>query len=383
MPPNRSPRSTPRWTLGPRALRALVGLVMVIFFGLMAMALKPRSLPERSELVTLRDRLEARLLEGWRGRGFVRPDGCIYTVDVGHLLIYAVGRRDRALYTELRPAADRLVRDDRSDPYTKGFVPWRLCGDEAPDASGTTEALRVAQGLWEGGAAFDLPADQAVARTILDGYGRHAYVDRGVWLVRNYFNFQTRGFANDSYLVDYDPDLVDRVARATGDSALAELARRSNTVVADAVSPSGLIHTLVQPDLATIMPEAPISIFSPNDVIQVNNSCTVAERVVHTDPDSARGTLRFALRQGRSLRRAYHGRDGSPVDATTADSTAWSCLVRLAIGLDDREALEPLLWQATWGWRWLVDDPVERSYSVGEALLALDAVLALDPPVVR
>lgn len=358
-------------------------LVIAFAAALIAATFYPWTALPPDELPALRDALERRAHALWQGDGLRRPDGCVYTVDVGHLLIHAVGRGDRALYETVRPVARALVHDEASDPYTRGFVPWRSCRDRAPDASGTTEALRVARGLWSGGARFERPDDRALARLIVDGYGRHAAEEYGVWMVRNYFNFQTRAFANDSYLVDYDPDLIAEMARETGDAGLADLARRSTALVRAAVAESGLIHTLVQPDVATIMPRAPVPIFSPNDIIQLNNACVVAETVVHGAPEVGQRLLRFALARGDRLVRAYYGRTGEPVDDTAADSTAWSCLVRLAARLDAAGtgvdgAVTALLPHAAWGWRWLTLDDEDRPYSTMEALLALDALLGPD-----
>jgi len=372
-------------TVESRAARAVV----LLFAAALVVALAaPGPTTPPDDLATLRPALEQRAEALWRGDGLRRPDGCVYTVDIGHLLMHAANRGDRALYGRLRPIARGLVRDLRDDPYTRGFVPWRSCLDREADASGTTEALRVARGLWRGGGRFGLPDDRSLARVIIEGYARHAAEEYGVWMVRNYFNFQTRAFANDSYLVDYDPDLIAEMARETGDGVLVELARRSTAVVEAAVAPSGLIHTLVQPDVATIMPRAPVPIFSPNDIIQLNNACVVAEAVVHSAPAVARGVLRFALARGEGLVRAYYGRTGEPVDATPADSTAFSCLVRLAARLDAagagiEGAVDALLPAAAWGWRWLARDPVDRPYSTMEALLALDALEARGAGAVR
>ncbi|MCB9527913.1 MAG: hypothetical protein H6701_05855 [Myxococcales bacterium] len=349
-------------------LAALVAVALALFG-----AWWPGGAPDRAALIALSTTLEAHVVARWRADGLRRADGCAYTVDLGHLLLHAARAGDRALYDAVAPGVRALVRDDPSDPYTRGFVPWRRCVDRPDDASGTTEALRVAKALWTGAARFALPDDRALALRVLDGYGRHAAVEYGVWMVRNYFAFETRAFANDSYLVDYDPDFVAAVARETGDPALAALADRSARLVEQATAPSGLIHTLVQPDVATLLPEAPIPVFSPNDVIQVNNACTVAEVSVATAPRAARGVYVFARRQGRDLRRAYLGRSGVAVDETRAEVTAWSCLARLAAALGEADRVTP---RAVRHWRWLANDPDADPYAVADALLALDVLLA-------
>jgi hypothetical protein len=64
------------------------------------------------------------------------------------------------------------------------------------------------------------------------------------------------------------------------------------------------------------------------------------------------------------------------VDATRAEVTAWSCLVRLATGLGDRRASRRMRAQALRHWRWLANDPAADAYAVADALLAIDMVLA-------
>ncbi len=355
-------------------LAALVGLA-----GFSARDPAPPPL-DRPALEALRDALAARA-RGWvEAGGPRRADGFIYAVDVAHLMEHAALAGDRPLYDRLRAFADaHLVLDDPSDPYTRGFVAWRAQPGAPPDASGTTEALRLARALWRGADAFDRPADRAQATLILDGWRRHAYVDQGVWHVRNYFNLGTRAFANDSYLVDYDPDFVAEVAAATGDAALAEAAQHSLALIAAARSPSGLLHTLVQPDLRTMYPEVPMQAFSPNDLIQLNNACFVAETVLTGAPAVADAALAFATARLRHLKRWYYGRTGEAATDRAADLAVYSCFARLAARRGDARAARRWVAAALPWWQAMVDDPVDRYYTVGETLLTLDHLLAPPP----
>ena len=92
-----------------------------------------------------------------------RTDGYVYAVDVALLMIFAAGEGDEAMYGTLRDfALEHLLLDSDDDPYTRGFVAWRYSEGIAPDASGTTEALRLAEGLWRGAQAFDIDTDRAI-----------------------------------------------------------------------------------------------------------------------------------------------------------------------------------------------------------------------------
>lgn len=335
----------------------------------------PKSAPKPPDLPALRDQMQA-LAVGWYDADRMRRvDGFSYTVDIAHLMIHAIAVRDRALYERLRnDAVESLVIDNKDDPYTAGFVAWRHAPGTAIDASGTTEALRLARALWDGAKAFGT-ADRDLAVRLLKGYCRHAATEGGVWFVRNYFNLQTRAFANDSFLVDYDPDLLTEVARETGDPVLAEHARRSVETVRAARTPAGLVHTLIQPDVATVMPDLPLHAFSPNDIVQLNNACTVAASVVRTTPEVARGVLEFANRRHNKLLRYFYGRTGEPVNDTLADLSTTSCLVRLAANLGEMAVARRWAEISLPGWRNLLTDKERRIYTVGETLLALDALM--------
>jgi hypothetical protein len=360
----------------------------------------PPAPPVESFLATvraLREQFRTRVAAWVRDDRLVRPDGFVYAVDVAQLMACFADAGDRAGYDKLRTqAVGRLVVDDRSDPYTRGFVVWRRKPEDdktAPDASGTTEALRLARALWLGAAAFDAPADRDLSLTLLRGYARHATVDHGVWMVRNYFGFGTRSFASNSFLVDYDPDFVQQAATEAGDAELADVARKSYALVRGALTPAGLLYDLVQPELKTMYPllaDAVVT-FSPNDVVQLSNAATVALTVTAGAPDVARRVLDFATARiagarlaspggGASLRMYHYGRTGEPVNDTRPGINEWSTLVRLACRLGDRPAAASLLNDAVAAWDYYLDHtPAAEAdaFVASEALAGMSALLAI------
>jgi fermentation-respiration switch protein FrsA (DUF1100 family) len=331
--------------------------------------------------------LEAKLVaqvKAWVAAGdLVRPDGFTYAVDVGQLLIYAAKAGDRGLYTALRDGPVRgLVMDDPADEFTRGMVQWRVKAGDKPDASGTTEALRIAQGLWEGAAKFDFPADRERAVMIVHAYARHAGTDQGVWLIRNYFNFTTRAFATNTFLVDYDPDFLRTVARGTGDARIVELADKSYAIVRGAVTPCGLIYDLVQPEVLTLMPDLGMTAFSPNDVVQLSNSTTVAERCAIGAPEIGQKILDFGRSREWRMGTYYLGRTGEPIAARDGAGRPRppvglgpegnAGMLRLAAKLGDHAAAAEFLRRLTPQAASFAAHPYEpRLYLAGEILLAL------------
>ncbi len=307
-----------------------------------------------------------------------RPDGYVYTVDLSQILIYAALNKDRRLYAPLRDFAVRnLIVDQKSDPYTRGFVLWRYRQGTPPDASGTTEALRLAESLWLGSQAFGDKNDRDRAVLVLQGYTRHAQIDHQVWLIRNYFNLQTRAFATNSFLVGYDPDLLRDVAHSTGDTQMQAVAEKSYSMVRQAVTPSGLLYDIIQPEVLTLVPELKhLVIFSPNDVVKLANTCTVAERVTVGAPEIGQKVIRFALERLPKLETYYYGRTGEPATQQGAEVETYACLVRLAAKLKDRSALNAFLHPFVKQAEFVTQNTEKFSlYTIGEALLALQSVL--------
>lgn len=306
-----------------------------------------------------------------------RQDGYVYTVDLSQILVYAAQKKDRRLYSPLRDFAIRnLIVDKPSDPYTRGFVLWRYQPGKPPDASGTTEALRLAESLWLGSSVFEA-SDRDRAMLLLKGYTRHAHTDHDVWLIRNYFNLQTRAFATNSFLVGYDPDFLRNVAGVTGDSTLQAVAEKSYLMVRQAVTPAGLLYDIVQPEVLTLVPDLKnLVMFSPNDVVKLANTCTVAERATLGAPEVGQKVIGFARDRLPSLSTYYYGRTGKPVTERTAEVATYSCLVRLAIKLNDQKAFNAFLDPFVTHAQAVTENREEFSlYTVMQALLAIQSIL--------
>ncbi|MGH9392091.1 MAG: hypothetical protein ACRD1Z_21005, partial [Vicinamibacteria bacterium] len=274
-----------------------------------------------------------------------------------------------------RFASRHLVLDSDDDPYTRGFVLWRVRDGVPPDASGTTEALRLAEGFWRGSLAFDRPQDRERALTILDGYARHQAEEQGIWMIRNYFNLGTRSFATNSFLVDYAPDFLAEAGAATGNADLLDIAEKSYALIERAQSKSGLLYDVIQPEVKTLLDDERMVVFSPNDAIQISNSATVAAGSVKGRPGVARRVLDFCHSRMPELKGTYYGRTGEIARDKRPGIEAWASLVRIAIALERDDALEafyPFL-VSNAGRKWRIPDDAWL-YVVAELLLGLQAV---------
>jgi hypothetical protein len=270
------------------------------------------------------------------GPGVARADGFIWAYDSAQLLRFAAVDRDLTRYLELRDAiVKRFVITSPSDPEARDDVTWRIRDGAPPEASGTTEALALADALLVGADAFGRADDRALARRLTDAYMRHATTERGIWFIRNYYNFATHAYATNSFLVDYLSDVLDAAGDADG-------AAHSNALLDRAMGPAGLFYELVQPEIDTAFPSANLAFFSPNAISSITNACGVALYAVHGRPALARRVLAFGIAHRFALRRFYDVRTGRAESTENAGTPAFACLTRLAVRLGDDDARRKL-----------------------------------------
>jgi hypothetical protein len=275
-----------------------------------------------------------------QGVGVARADGYIWAYDSAQLLRFAAVDADLTRYLALRDAiVRRFVLTGTSDPEARYDVAWRVRDGAPPEASGTTEALALADALLTGANAFNRPEDRALARQITDAYMRHATMERGIWFIRNYYNFATHAYANNSFLVDYLPDVLAAAGDAGG-------AQRSDALLDRAMGPAGLFYELVQPEIDTAFPDAGLAFFSPNAISSITNACNIALYAVHGRPALARRVLAFGVARAGNLKRFYDVRTGAARSIENAGTPAYACLTRLAVKLGNenaRQKLDPFL----------------------------------------
>ena len=258
---------------GPRTPRQAIAAAMLCLAAIPGAIwlVSPRFRPEApqgaapasvtpSQLSAARDALDRQVGRAIERGQLVRADGYAYAIDVGLLALAAALGRDRDRYERLATLAERAFVIERAAGHDAAVVVWRRRLNDQhqppPDASGTTEALQLAHALLVGAEVFARGADAALALRLLDGYVKHAGVDHGIWIIRNYYNLRTRTYATNSYLIDYAPDLLLYASGKRGDHPLHDTAHRSARLIRQAQRANGLIDSLVQPEIKTLFPFA-------------------------------------------------------------------------------------------------------------------------------
>lgn len=321
--------------------------------------------------------------------GATPAESYVYTVDLAQLMEHFALAVDLEPYLKLRQfAIDHVIIDDPKESFTKGFVLWRCVPNTPPDASGTTEALRVARALWTGGKAFNRAEDKALALTILDGYARHGNVDQDIWLIRNYFGFGSKSFATNTFVIDYDADFVRQVASdlkgvdEAQHKKMSELADNCFGLMRRTPTPCGLLYDLVQPELKTMYWGLDVAAFSPNDVIQTNNACTTAATIAKGEPAIAKKVLAFVTGKQQADGKVYahyYGRTGERVSWRGLGAAENMSIAKLGALLGDKSAVAQFVSFGMAYWEDFTNTATpDRAWATSEILLGLKEVIALD-----
>lgn len=372
-------------------IRVLLVLLLIPAIVITSQRLWPKY--GHADALTARDLLRNAALAAVQNGDLKRDNGAVYAVDVTQLATFAALSSDRELYDPLREIIlnDLLVTRVPGDP-AHGMIAWRFMADPpegqlAQDASGTTEALRAAEAMWHGVQAFGLDEDRDTVALILDAYARHAAVDNGTWMIRNYFNLhpEVYNFITNSFLVDYDPDLLVTVIDAglSGEQDWAEVAEESAKLIDKARTPAGLLHQMIRPEVGTIMPHLiREGFYSANGIEQLSNVLTVAERCTLTNPAVSARVLKFARDRMPQLRLYYDANTGRRLRGdqdTWAGVETWGPLLRLAVKLGDdrtaRVATRHVIGLSSGFPDYSGEDQI---YLLGEALLALEYAIQHD-----
>ncbi len=270
-------------------------------------------------------------------------DGWAYAVDVGNLMIYAAERGNIELFRSLSDVVRRHYLIQRTDDANALFtIAWRAHPDREAEASGTTETLRMAEAYWKAGERWDNDYYRRLAYVLARAYARHADVDEynRLWYIRNYYNYETKTYATNTYLVDYNPDILRRIADGMDDPQLRTAAELSKAFVLGAQLDFGLFHEMYQPEISTLY--GAMTYFSPNAITQVIDSYEAVLGITDSAPDAARRTHRFMKSEYDSISSQYTI-DGSEWGPRADDPSVYAYVARLALRLNDLEFARTLI----------------------------------------
>jgi hypothetical protein len=183
-------------------------------------------------------------------------------------------------------------------------------------------------------------------------------------------------------LTGYHPDFLDETEAS---AKVKGLGRKSHQLLQRSVTPSRLLAPLVMPDLNEVLPGINLSIYAPNGLVSLEDSCTGAEGAARGNPQLAKNVLEFAGKPARLDRNGrlfayYDRRDGHTLGEQVLSTTGYACLARLAAATKDRASIAKLKPVLLGDIHALLDASQTQAaplYGAGPLLLAADALNAL------
>lgn len=303
----------------------------------------------QASLRAMLDKLERRLTTVLANTTYgvpVRKNGYVYAVDVALLMQLHALRGNRDAFTRLLPVVDRLTavgRKHETHYEARDMVCWRYNPDDPDDldASGTTETAEIARGLWLGSRAFDDDALADQAERLIDAYVRHGYETDDGFFIRNYFNFGTRAYATNTYMIDYVPGFLYDFAVDRGRDDLVAIARSCARFVAGSQYDTGLYAVLYQDEINTVIPGYG-AYFSPDGITRLDYTAIMALELMDLQPDCARRAWDFAKRAGPPWYVCYYAKTGKPAmdvpHHVPTGPVEIGLIARLALHFEGREA---------------------------------------------
>jgi len=258
-------------------------------------------------LSSLVEASEERLHSEYKAGLPFRNDGFAYAIDVANTMQAAAVRDDRPLFNRAnRLMRSHFLRTKSDDARAQHTVLWRYHPDRSPDASGSKETGRLAEALWTAYQQWGTPTHRDRALAVLDAYLRHGVeTDDGRFHVKNYYNYRTQRFAENTWLLNQMPHLVRRIGCATEDAHLLQRADEMARFVQEAYLSDGFFHEMYDPGVTTVIDDA-TGYFSPNGVLKLQSSLTVAHALLPFDATPAQDFLRFLQTEGPTLYTHYH-----------------------------------------------------------------------------
>ncbi len=290
--------------------------------------IEPYARAEDRLLAEVEHRLGSRMLP-------TRLDGWAYGIDEGNLLIYAAESGDVNLFRRIDAAIRRYYLVTRvADRNALYSVAWRARPGHAPEATGTTEELRVIEGYLDAAEGWHLPDLVRLAHVIARTYLAHQQPASSYnrWFIRNYYNYETKQYATNTFTVDYNPSVIFRLAQQTGDAEVRRVAAASRAFLHAAQQPSGLFYEMYQPEVQSIYPE--VTMFSPNSLVKTYDAAEVALELADNDRRDAEKTLAFLRRNYGHLYAEYVATNMS-TQTSLPSMAVYAGASRLATALGD------------------------------------------------
>jgi len=220
-----------------------------------------------------------------------RPNGFCYAIDLAEIMQTGAEIGDSSMFRSAYEILKKhyIIRDSWID----SSILWRYKPEVEPDASGTAETIHCAHAIFLAYKKWKKEEYKRVSYSLAKAYLKHGYmIDSNRFIVKNYFNYQTRTLSENTYLINQRPDYLYEIGLENNDSEMLNKAKLMYNAIIGGYVGNGFFYSIYDVGVLTVDP-ASSGYFSPNSVFPLISSVDIATSIKGFNDKPAWEILKF------------------------------------------------------------------------------------------
>ncbi|MEN3039621.1 MAG: hypothetical protein ABDI07_10830 [Candidatus Kryptonium sp.] len=220
-----------------------------------------------------------------------RPDGFCYAIDLAEIMHTSVEINDSIIFGRVYEILKRnyIIRDSWID----SSILWRYKPGSDIDASGTAETIHCAYAIFLAYKKWKVEEYRRVSYSLAKAYLKHGYmIDSNKFLVKNYFNYQTRTLSENTWIINQRPDFLMAIGIENNDAEMIEKARSMYNAVIQSYVKNGFFHSIYDIGVKTVIPSSN-GYYSPNGVFPIISSIDIGISIFQFNIKPSQQILKF------------------------------------------------------------------------------------------
>jgi hypothetical protein len=235
----------------------------------------------------IKDELRKRIEVGFP----TRPDGFCYAIDLAEIMSAAVETEDSLLFARAYEILKKhyIIRDSWID----STILWRYNPGGTIDASGTAETIHCAYSIFLAYKKWKNEEYKRVSYSLAKAYIKHGFMlDSNRFLVKNYFNYQTRTLSENTWMINQRPDVLKMIGEENGDLDMINKANMMYNAIIRAYVKDGFFHSLYDIGVRTVIPTS-LGYYSPDGIFPLISSIDIGISIFQFNEKPSKQILEF------------------------------------------------------------------------------------------
>ncbi|MCS7229325.1 MAG: hypothetical protein RMJ81_08750 [Candidatus Kryptonium sp.] len=220
-----------------------------------------------------------------------RPDGFCYSIDLAEIMHMAVEIDDSIIFRRAYEIIKRnyIIRDSWID----SSILWRYKPGSEIEASGTAETIHCAYAIFLAYKKWKVKEYKQVSYSLAKAYFKHGYmIDSNKFLVKNYFNYQTRALSENTWIINQRPDFLMAIGIENNDAQMIEKAHFMYNAVMQSYVKNGFFHSIYDIGIRTVIPSSN-GYYSPNGIFPLISSIDIGISIFQFNSKPSQQIFKF------------------------------------------------------------------------------------------